>query len=256
VNAGHFSSGGDLRADGSGQTQERFVDSFAIARNPVTVAEYQSYLNAISVERPAQAIRDTPHGCARALGDGDMPVTGINLQAARAYCSWLSESLGAEYRLPTEFEWEKAARGADGRIYPWGNRFDANRCQMRYTRAGAPKRVTINCSDEDISVYGMRFSAGLVTEWTDSPFDGDPQAYVVRGGSFEEGADACRLARRHAFEIGKQRSDLGFRVVRQLPSGGGDVVRHSTIPSLLEDKPATKPNSHLILLKTDDDSTR
>lgn len=254
ISAGHFASGGDLRADGSGQQKRRFLDNYAIARHPVTVQDYQVYLNAVSRTKPAQAIRDTPHGPPRRKGDGELPITGLNHRSAEAYCEWLTERTGTIHRLPDEFEWEKAARGADGRTFPWGNRFDANWCQMRYTSEGSPDRTTIDSCPEDLSVHGMRHSAGLVSEWTRSAFAGDPSLLVIRGGSFEVGADGCRLARRHALAAKNHRNDVGFRVVRELPSGGGDRRRESAIPCLLEDKPSSRQPTHLKLLKTGDDA--
>jgi formylglycine-generating enzyme required for sulfatase activity len=64
-------------------------------------------------------------------GDHRLPVVGVAWYGANAYCKWLSELTGQNYRLPTEAEWEKAARGTDGWLYPWGNQFDALRCNVR-----------------------------------------------------------------------------------------------------------------------------
>ncbi|MEZ4464336.1 MAG: SUMF1/EgtB/PvdO family nonheme iron enzyme [bacterium] len=91
-------------------------------------------------------------------------------QDAVAYCAWLSERTGERYRLPTEVEWEKAARGADGRLFPWGSRWDASFCHMGVS-AGAARSGSGRGFPLDVSPYGLRGLAGGASEWTASWLD-------------------------------------------------------------------------------------
>jgi formylglycine-generating enzyme required for sulfatase activity len=115
---------------------------------------------------------------------------------AMAYCRWLARVTGRAYRLPSEAEWEKAARGTDGRIWPWGNKWDSKRCN---SREGGPGNTTPvgQYSPQGDSPYGCVDMAGNVWEWTlsllkDYPYDPkdgreDAQAEGrrrLRGGAF------------------------------------------------------------------------
>jgi toxoflavin biosynthesis protein ToxD len=99
------------------------VDAFAIGRFPVTNAEYAEFMAATGGRAPRSWPEGTPPE-----GRGNHPVVRIDHDEAEAYTRWLSAETGRDYRLPTEAEWEKAARGTDGRVYPWGNYFDPSRC--------------------------------------------------------------------------------------------------------------------------------
>jgi formylglycine-generating enzyme required for sulfatase activity len=102
---------------------EVHVDAFAIGRFPVTNREYAAFVEATGARPP----RSWPDGTLPE-GRGNHPVVRIDHDEAEAYAAWLADATGGPYRLPTEAEWEKAARGPDGRIYPWGNYFDPGRC--------------------------------------------------------------------------------------------------------------------------------
>ena len=102
---------------------EVHVDAFEIARFPVTNQEYFEFTSATGHRAPASWPQGAPPP-----GRGNHPVIRIEHEDAVAYTTWLSGVTGRRYRLPTEAEWEKAARGTDGRVYPWGNYFDPGRC--------------------------------------------------------------------------------------------------------------------------------
>jgi formylglycine-generating enzyme required for sulfatase activity len=102
---------------------EVHVDAFAIGRFPVSNREYAAFVETTGARPP----RSWPDGTLPA-GRGNHPVVRIDHDEAEAYAAWLAAETGTPYRLPTEAEWEKAARGPDGRIYPWGNHFDPARC--------------------------------------------------------------------------------------------------------------------------------
>ena len=159
--------------------------------------------------------------------DGDrwdprQPATGITWHDAVSYCAWRSGRDQRSYRLPTEAEWEKAARGVDGRWFPWGWRFDASLCNMRESRRERTSLVTVDEYPGDVSVYGVRGLAGNAFDWTSTELvegKGERQrvARAFRGGSWSNEARRSRAARR-AWDVPTWINDgLGFRLARSLP---------------------------------------
>jgi serine/threonine-protein kinase len=164
------------------------------------------------------------------------PVFGVRWEDACAYARWFSERQGREWRLPTEFEWEKAARGVDGRTFPWGDHLDANWCRMNQSTPGEPRPVTVEKCDTDESSYGVRGMAGNVAEWCLDSFersveldDGTrpPEAEdcgesadlrVVRGGHWNAGRDECTTHRRLGLHGDTRLPTLGFRLVSGVES--------------------------------------
>jgi serine/threonine-protein kinase len=189
--------GGDPDAYDSLLGQETFVPDFAIARFPVTMCEYCEMLDDLErtdphlVERRAPhdvrgsegmaVIKDadgrwTPHpaiieGEARKHfpeGEGhekNIPVALVDWFDAVAYCRWWSARDGATIRLATELEWEKAARGVDGRFFPWGDKFDPTFCLMRESRSFTVQPEPVGTFATDESPYGVRDMAGGMREW-------------------------------------------------------------------------------------------
>ena len=114
--------------------------------------------------------------------DPQWPVNAISLADAEAYAEWRSALERRAMRLPTEEEWEKAARGVDGRAYPWGDRFDPTFAHMRASVPGAPRPAPVGAYPVDTSVYGCMDMAGGMREWTSSRFD--EGQVVIRGGTW------------------------------------------------------------------------
>ena len=123
------------------------VDAFLIDRFEVTNADYAEFVAATGHAQPAFYDDEEFNAV-------DQPVTGVLHDDALAYCEW------AEKRLPTEVEWEKAARGVDGQIYPWGDDFDVS-----YAHLSGRTPVEVGTFESDVSPYGVRGMAGNVSEW-------------------------------------------------------------------------------------------
>jgi formylglycine-generating enzyme required for sulfatase activity len=201
-------------------TQRRVVGGFALATRPVTMGEYARFLTALHTEDPDAAWARSPRQAVGLGGEGgqywerpadgvyrvpdrdrdgdrwspDWPVMGVSWDDAVAYCAWRSREEGRTLRLPTEAEWEAAARGADGRRYPWGDVFDAQLCLMRDTVQGRGLPQPAGSRPHDVSVYGVRDMAGGMHDWCapDGPADGDLRP--VRGGSWDGSQNPCHLA--------------------------------------------------------------
>ncbi len=189
------------------------------------------YLKGWLAERPAEK-RDRPFWWDdRDWANPLCPVVGVSWFEAVAYCRWLSAESGLQVRLPTEAEWEKAARGTDGRKYPWGNNWDPERCNTSERGPGHTTPVGQYSSPSD-SPYGVADMAGNVWEWTSSlykkyPYRADggregPEAEgarVLRDGSWSSLERYARCASRIVYGPVSFLSSVGFRVLSlALPS--------------------------------------
>lgn len=240
IPGGPVTLGGDpLAASGRPQNWEEVAD-FAIGRFPVTVAEYLAFLRALAAEDPEAARRHVPRGGGGRRRDPlfevgpdlrapltdragrpwlpRQPVVSVSLEDARAYARWRSRVDAASFRLPTESEWEKAARGEDGRTYPWGDTFDGSFCVMADSEPEPPELPPIGKVPSDRSPYGVRDLAGGVRdlcEW-DPGADPDTRRYPVRGGSCRTVEVFSRCASRTLIPRDHVSSHIGFRLVQSL----------------------------------------
>jgi formylglycine-generating enzyme required for sulfatase activity len=207
----------------SGQDNERpvhrvWVDSFALGKYPVTNSEYKLFLDATGSLPPAFYSDPTFTGSRK-------PVVGVTWDEAVAYCRWLSTGEGRQYRLPTEAEWERAARGArEGTLFPWGNESPNNRAMVGCdTENGGPAPVGVN-PPNDFGLYDM--SEG-VHEWCSDFYDYNYYRYspernpqgaacgerrASRGGSWRHQIKFARCAARSSLPPSFKYSDYGFRV--------------------------------------------
>lgn len=145
-------------------------------------------------------------------GREDHPVVLVSRLDAVAYAEWLSRRTGGRWRLPTELEWEKAARGIDGRVFPWGGEFDATRLNSH--DRGPFDTTPAGAYAGGASPFGVLDAAGQVYQWTATL--GAPGRAIVKGGSWDDkGCGVCRPAARHARPVELKHILIGFRLVRE-----------------------------------------
>jgi formylglycine-generating enzyme required for sulfatase activity len=223
IPAGEFLMGSDPQKDKDAPEEEQpqhtlYLPDYYLAKTPVTNAQYAAFVKATNHERPEHWKDGKPP-----KGKEDHPVVEVTWHDAVAYCNWLGQVTGKAYRLPSEAEWEKGARGTDGQIYPWGNEWDPKRCN---SFEGGLKEITpVGAYPEGASPYGLLDMAGNVWEWCHSryksypynPKDGreDPEASdprVLRGGSFYDIGRGVRCAYRHRRTPNYGYYYYGFRI--------------------------------------------
>jgi serine/threonine protein kinase/formylglycine-generating enzyme required for sulfatase activity len=255
VPAGWSWSGGDPSALDSLPRRRLWYDDLVVKRFPVTNREYLAFLDdLVATGREADALRHQPRE--RAAGEGspvyarddagrfvlrrdadgdawnpDWPVFLVDWYGATAYAAWCAERTGRPWRLLDELEWEKAARGADGRIHPWGDRFDPSWCCVRESHPGRALPSVVDSYPVDASPYGIRGLGGNVQDWCATEFqrEGPPQhgpivsptpatvgpstaPRVHRGGNWGGTSRNTRSADRIRNEPGARSGSLGFRI--------------------------------------------
>ena len=192
-------------------TRTVFVAAFYIDKYEVTNKQYAKFLSETGHRKPK--FWDDPR-----LNAPDQPVVGVNWEDAEAYAAWAGK------RLPTASEWEKAARGTDGRLYPWGDDYDPARGNFDdggsmdgstdgYAMTPAPVGNFI----EGISPYGLHDVAGNVWEWVvEQPKTTNEKIYAIRGGSWTNGAGDTRttIAYIYPAQCSDHSSSVGFRCTK------------------------------------------
>ncbi|HEU0119576.1 MAG TPA: formylglycine-generating enzyme family protein [Bryobacteraceae bacterium] len=254
VPAGAFKMGDNF---GDGESRERpvhqvYLDAYYIGKYEVTNGDWKKFQadpayddkslwpngHVVPKDQSPYWTQANNHGGATP-GSDNYPVLGVNWDAATAYCNWLSRKTGKKYRLPTEAEWEKAARGTDQRRFPWGNTIDhsyANFTGAQPFDTGqtvgyydGSKRGELQ-THNGASPYGAMDMAGNVMEWCQdwysrsyyasspkkNPQGPEKGAYrVLRGGSFFfEGQDLRTYARSGAWPSFQAFRMVGFRAAR------------------------------------------
>lgn len=258
VPGGWFHCGGDTKALNVLPRKRVWIEDFVMLKYPVTNRDYLLFLNmlikegrekealacvprelttkskgegAILYQRQADGLFSLPDDPQGMLWHLDYPVCMVSWNAASAYALWKQERTGVPWRLPTELEWEKAARGVDERIFVWGDFFDASWTRMRYTLEESPRPASVYEYPVDESVYGVRGLAGNMCEWTSSFFfddgvpivDGCPipeqkqeessKGRVRRGGSWYYDSRISRVAFRYPDFPDFRNQYISFRLV-------------------------------------------
>jgi formylglycine-generating enzyme required for sulfatase activity len=250
VPAGPFvvgSNDADKQAEDYEKPQHQYdiALQYAISRYPVTVAQYEAFVQAASYTerrywteagwKQKEHFRwEMPEQYGGPFDLPNHPVAGVSWYEAVAYCRWLTEALrGAgmitghqEIRLPSEVEWEKAARGQHNCTYPWGNASDSERANYGDTGIGTTSAV--GCFPSGASPYGVEDMSGNIWEWTCSLFErypycsedgrenlnaGDEIHRVIRGGAFDVNYRDVRCSTRLATLPYNRDRTIGFRVV-------------------------------------------
>jgi formylglycine-generating enzyme required for sulfatase activity len=224
---------------GEGDEEHRvFLDAFKIGKCPVTNIQYQVFVDATGHPSP-----DHWRGEFHPPYKSNHPVVHVTWHDAVAYCQWLSKTMGQPYRLPTEAEWEKAARGGiqipnpqpqkpnelmgnpnPRRIYPWGDEFDSSLCSTE--ESGLGDTTPVGVYPGGVSPYGIMDVSGNVGEWCSSlyrdyPYDSDDGredleaegSRVLRGGAFDDTRRDVRCAYRFRYYPLDRSRSSGFRIV-------------------------------------------
>ena len=205
IPAGTFTKGSTRGDEDERPVRKVTVKAFAIDRTEVTRGAYASCVAAGRCKATAE--KRAPDG-----PEVELPVTDVDWNDAQAYCKF------AGGRLPTEVEWEKAARGTDGREYPWGNDVDCARANWGSFEGEGPcagknpgHPVAVGQYPTGASPYGLLDMGGNVWEWVADKYDEDPGRRVVRGGSCCTFFVGPRAANRNAWAPDHRDGDLGFR---------------------------------------------
>ena len=209
----------DRHARPNEQPQRRVeIAAFQIATHQVTLAEYQCFMRAGHVHALENALlwedqRMRP----------DHPVVFVTWYDAFEYAAWLARCSGKPWRLPTEAEWEKAARGPDGRLYPWGDVFEDGRANIGGSDT-SPVGMYAEGASDGRSPYGVQDMASNVFEWMGSLYAPDSSLSqtlarrddigngVLHGGSFLDYPHNVRIAWRIEIDREYANADVGFRV--------------------------------------------
>ncbi len=239
VLAGKVTVSGDAKASQSLLATEVDLPTFCIAKYPITYKQFQAFIDDGENGYQNQKWWDGLHEEGlQQQQDGpeeqffkfwNHPRESVSWYEAMAFCVWLTAKLGYEVRLPTEQEWEKAARGTDGRTYPWGNEYISGYANIdERERDHGPYHLrqtsAVGNYPQGVSPYGVLDMSGNVWEWTLNEYTNhainnvnNNRSRSLRGGSWKYASDSARAEARLNYLPRSRRYFVGFRVVRSAP---------------------------------------
>jgi hypothetical protein len=206
------------------------VKPFKIATYPISYAQFQVFIDDPNGFRNDSWWEGLPKretiSSKQKLIDGNLPRDNVTWYDAVSFCHWLSAKVGYEVRLPTEWEWQWAAQGSDGRLYPWGNEYIQGYANINEKASDIKggiyleKSTPILTYPNNTSPFGVRDMAGNVWEWCLNEFDNPSRTKisgnvrrVIRGGSWRSFALNAQINFRRQLHPNNFRDDVGFRVV-------------------------------------------
>jgi formylglycine-generating enzyme required for sulfatase activity len=241
IPAGGFLMGSDAYKDRNARDNEipqhlLYLPDYYLAKTAVTNGQYRTFVSVAGHAPPEHWEGRSPPG-----GKENHPVVNVSWHDATAFCGWLSKVTGKPYRLPSEAEWEKGARGSDGRLFPWGDVWDGKRCNSG--EDDHADTTPVGACPQGASPYGLLDMSGNVWEWTLSlwgsawkepsfkyPYDptdgredleaGESIIRILRGGSWLVPSVDARTAYRNGFLPDHRFNTIGFRCcMSSTPSG-------------------------------------
>lgn len=239
IEAGCFIMGSILGVDPDAKNDEHpihsvYIQDYAITRTTITNAQYALFVNDTNYRPPSHWTKGQ-----FARGKGDHPVVNVSLVDALAYCDWMKQLFKQPFTLPSEAEWEKAARGEHALTYPWG--YDWKDFYANTKELGRRDTIPVHELAIGQSKYGLLHMSGNVFEWTRTIWGADDEGpefsypyrhndgredlqakndiyRIVRGGAFNTSAKSARTTARTRYKANTCRPDIGFRIVTYAPS--------------------------------------
>lgn len=216
IPAGSFTMGSDSGGPDSKPAHKVDVAAFSIDKFDATNADFKKFVDATNYKTDAEKTGDKPWS-AFADGKDNHPVVKVSWNDATAFCKWAGK------RLPTEAEWEYAARGTDGRTYPWGNDWDPKKADVK--ESGLRGTTAVGSYPAGASAFGVEDMAGDVWEWTSTVADHypgnttasklyGPNLYIVRGGGWFDVKEQVASYFRNSAVPTSANDDLGFRCAK------------------------------------------
>ena len=220
IPAGEFQMGDDFYEAVSDEllVHTVYLDSYKITRYELTFDQYDKFCDDTGKDNPDD----------ERWGRGTRPVINVSWKDAKAFCDWLSEKTGRDIHLPTEAQWEKAARGTDQRRYPWGNS-EPNCSIVNYAGCGSQTKP-VGSHSSGVSPYGVHDMAGNVYEWCSDWYSGTYYSYsprnnptgpaiaenrILRGGAWNSKARGLRSTRRYyRHQTYSRYRNTGFRLAQ------------------------------------------
>jgi formylglycine-generating enzyme required for sulfatase activity len=234
IPAGPFIRGTDIGGLDERPAKRIYLDAYAIDKYEVTNYHYGEFVAATG-HRPAGPPARYAKNLARMRGV-NQPVVYVSWDDADAYCRWRGK------RLPTEAEWEKAMRGTDARLWPWGNEMDPLAANWAVAKDGYDVTAPVGSFKQDVSPFGVADGAGNVMEWVadwyserayEAPDERNPKGpefgtfKVLRGGGYTTSGIDVRVTSRSKMVPDFRDETIGFRCARSVgnhPEGGNEEI--------------------------------